>query len=52
MPKITPLKKGDTITMTRSDFFREHKHLIGLLNQGRKLVKEAQSQTREMKRYI
>lgn len=44
-----PQKKN--ITMTRSAFFKEHKHLINLLNSGKAFVKEAQSQTREMRKY-
>jgi hypothetical protein len=39
------------ITMTRKDFMKEHKKLIKLLNEGKKFVKEAKAQTKEMKKY-
>lgn len=40
------------IVMPRSDFFREHKHLIKLLDAGKKLVAEATKQKREMRKYV
>lgn len=43
--------KPKPIIMTRADFFKEHKHLIRLLNVGQSMVREAKSQSREMKKY-
>lgn len=40
-----------TITMKKSDFVKEHKKLIKLLNQGQKLVKEAKEQKKELEKY-
>ena len=39
------------ITMTKKDFFKEHKHLIKLLKVGEQLVKEAISQQKEVNKY-
>jgi hemerythrin len=42
---------SNTITMKKSDFVKEHKKLIKLLNQGQKLVKEAKEQKNELEKY-
>lgn len=47
---MPPSKKN--IVMPRPAFFREHKKLIALLDSGKKFVKEAEAQRREMKRYV
>ena len=38
--------------MKKSDFLREHKHLIKLLDTGKKFITEANAQKKELKKYI
>lgn len=45
-------RKNDVIVMKKDAFKREHKHLIKLLNTGKKFVHEARDQSKELKRYF
>ena len=42
----------NSIVMKKSDFLKEHRKLIKLLNMGKKLVAEAEEQQAEMAKYI
>jgi len=44
--------KGETITMKKSDFLKEHRKLIKLLSLGQKFVAEAEEQQQEMNKYL
>lgn len=45
-------KKKNKIEMDKKDFVKEHKKLIKLLNIGKKFVKEAKEQNKELKKKI
>lgn len=45
-------KKQEDVKMKKSDFIKEHKKLIKLLDFGNNLVKEAKEQKKELKKQL
>jgi len=45
-------KKKEDVKMKKSDFIKEHKKLIKLLDVGKKLVKEAKEQKKELNKQM